>query len=76
MHVDRERVVRALAFFGSGAGLPRALPAPVSRRSRSFDRAIALASLAFSALIPLGIVLSARAVGPLDRGSTWSSGAR
>ena len=65
-------MVRALTFFGSAAGfLVRCLRR--FRWSRSFDRAIALTSLTFSALIPVGIVLSERAVGPLDRFSTWSS---
>ena len=56
MHVDRERVVRALTFWLRPDFLVRCL-----RRFQmleGFDRTIALASLTFSALIPLGIVLS------------------
>lgn len=56
MHVDRERVVPALTFWLRPDFLVRCL-----RRFQAlegFDRAIALASLTFSALIPLGIVVS------------------
>jgi membrane protein len=56
MPVDRERVVRALTFWLRPDFLVRCL-----RRFQAlegFDRAIALASLTFSALIPLGIVVS------------------
>lgn len=56
MPVDRERVVRALTFWLRPDFLVRCL-----RRFQTlegFDRAIALASLTFSALIPLGIVVS------------------
>ena len=56
MQVDRERVVRALTFWLRPNFLVRCL-----RRFQTlegFDRAIALASLTFSALIPLGIVVS------------------
>jgi len=56
VQVDRERVVRALTFWLRPDFLVRCL-----RRFQTlegFDRAIALASLTFSALIPLGIVVS------------------
>ena len=56
MQVDRERVVRALTFWLRPDFLLRC-----ARRFQTlegFDRAIALASLTFSALIPLGIVVS------------------
>lgn len=56
MQVDRERVVRALTFWLRPDFLLRC-----ARRFQAlegFDRAIALASLTFSALIPLGIVVS------------------
>jgi len=56
VQVDRERVVRALTFWLRPDFLVRGL-----RRFQTlegFDRAIALASLTFSALIPLGIVVS------------------
>jgi uncharacterized BrkB/YihY/UPF0761 family membrane protein len=57
MRMDRERVLRALTFWLRPDFLVRCF-----RRFQAlegFDRAIALASLTFSALIPLGIVVSA-----------------
>jgi uncharacterized BrkB/YihY/UPF0761 family membrane protein len=56
MDVDRERVVRALTFWLRPDFLVRC-----ARRFQvleGFDRAIALASLTFSAIVPLGIVVS------------------
>src|SRR6188472_97143 len=56
MDVDRERVVRALTFWLRPDFLVRCF-----RRFQvleGFDRAIALASLTFSAIVPLGIVVS------------------
>lgn len=56
MHVDRERLVRALTFWLRPDFLVRCLRR--FQQLEGFDRAIALASLTFSALIPLGIVVS------------------
>ena len=56
MHVDRERLGRALTFWLRPDFLVRCLRR--FQRLEGFDRAIALASLTFSALIPLGIVVS------------------
>jgi membrane protein len=56
MRVDRERLVRGLTFWLRPDFVLRCL-----RRFQAvegFDRAIALASLFFSAIIPLGIVMS------------------
>ena len=56
MHVDRQRLVRALTFWLRPDFLVRCLRR--FQQLEGFDRAIALASLTFSALIPLGIVVS------------------
>lgn len=56
MHVDRERLGRALTFWLRPDFLLRCLRR--FQQLEGFDRAIALASLTFSALIPLGIVVS------------------
>ena len=56
MHLDRERMVRDLTFWLRPDFLVRCLRR--FQQLEGFDRAIALASLTFSALIPLGIVLS------------------
>jgi membrane protein len=56
MQVDRERVVRALTFWLRPDFLIRCLRR--FQQLEGFDRAIALASLTFSALVPLGIVVS------------------
>jgi membrane protein len=56
MDVDRERVVRALTFWLRPDFLVRCLRR--FQQLEGFDRAIALASLTFSAIIPLGIVVS------------------
>ena len=56
MHVDRERLMRDLTFWLRPDFVLRCL-----RRFQTlagFDRSIALASLSFSALIPLGIISS------------------
>src|SRR4051794_16640406 len=56
MQLDRERAVRALTFWLRPDFLVRC--ARRFQQVEGFDRAIALASLTFSALIPLGIVVS------------------
>jgi uncharacterized BrkB/YihY/UPF0761 family membrane protein len=56
MRIDRERVLRSLTFWLRPDFVLRCL-----RRFEAlegFDRAVALASLAFTAIIPLGIVMS------------------
>lgn len=56
MRIDRERVLRTLTFWLRPDFVLRCL-----RRFQAlegFDRAVALASLAFTAIIPLGIVMS------------------
>lgn len=55
--VDRERVVRALTFWLRPAFVLRTLTR--FQRIAGFDRAIALASSAFTALVPLAILISA-----------------
>jgi uncharacterized BrkB/YihY/UPF0761 family membrane protein len=56
MKLDRERVLRSLTFWLRPDFLLRCLRR--FQQIEGFDRAIALASLTFSALIPLGIVVS------------------
>ena len=55
--IDRERVVRTLTFWLRPAFVLRTFTR--FQRVAGFDRAIALASSAFTALVPLAIVLSA-----------------
>ncbi len=56
-HVDRERIRRTLTFWLRPAFLLRALGR--FQQVAGFDRAIALASSAFTALIPLAIIAGA-----------------
>jgi uncharacterized BrkB/YihY/UPF0761 family membrane protein len=55
--LDRERIVRTLTFWLRPAFVLRTLTR--FQRVAGFDRAIALASSAFAALVPLAIVVSA-----------------
>jgi len=57
VRVDRERVIRTLTFWLRPAFVLRTLTR--FQRVAGFDRAVALASSAFTALVPLAIVVSA-----------------
>jgi uncharacterized BrkB/YihY/UPF0761 family membrane protein len=56
VRVDRERIVRTLTFWLRPAFVLRTLTR--FQRVAGFDRAIALASSAFTALVPLAIIVS------------------
>jgi membrane protein len=57
VRLDRERILRTLTFWLRPAFVLRTLTR--FQRVAGFDRAIALASSAFTTLVPLGIVVSA-----------------
>ena len=57
VRVDRERISRTLTFWLRPAFVLRVLSR--FQRVAGFDRAIALASSAFTALIPLAVIIGA-----------------